>query len=117
MGFAANFRLDAAAREWMEARARGAGFDLAGVAGVPMNDEEDARFTEWIEAGYAGEMGWLTRADEDGRMVRGDLRRSLPWARSVVVCALNYNANAKRSVDAAGATQGWIARYAWSGVP
>jgi epoxyqueuosine reductase len=48
-------------------------------------------------------------------LLRGDLRRSMPWARSVMVCAMNYNAAAPRSVDAAARSQGWIARYAWSG--
>ncbi|MGI4831072.1 MAG: tRNA epoxyqueuosine(34) reductase QueG, partial [Janthinobacterium lividum] len=46
---------------------------------------------------------------------RGDLRRSVPWARSVLVCAVNYNAEAPRSIDPAAADAGWIARYAWSG--
>ena len=40
---------------------------------------------------------------------------AMPWARSVIVCALNYNAEAPRSIDPAPATAGWIARYAWSG--
>ena len=49
------------------------------------------------------------------QLLRGDLRRAMPWARSVVVCAVNYNADAPRSIDPAAATSGWIARYAWSG--
>jgi len=73
------------------------------------------RFAEWIAAGRSGEMEWLKRADESGEMLRGDLRRAMPWARSVVVCALNYNADAPLSIDAADAKAGWIARYAWSG--
>ena len=32
-------------------------------------------------------------------IIRGDLRRSMPWARSVIVCAVNYNAAAPRSID------------------
>jgi epoxyqueuosine reductase len=32
-----------------------------------------------------------------------------------VVCAMNYNAEAPRSIDAAGPGAGWIARYAWNG--
>jgi epoxyqueuosine reductase len=107
-------------REWVEEQARDAGFDLAGVASVPEPGSETAaeaerRFAEWIAAGHSGEMEWLKRADEAGEMLRGDLRRAMPWAQSVVVCALNYNADAPFSIDAADSKAGWIARYAWSG--
>jgi epoxyqueuosine reductase len=107
-------------REWVETQARAAGFDLAGVASVPESDSEAAgvarqRFAEWVAAGHSGEMEWLKRADAAGEMLRGDLLRAMPWARSVVVCALNYNADAPLSIEAADAKAGWIARYAWSG--
>lgn len=105
-------------REWIEARARRAGFDLAGVASVSAAEsagDASQRFADWVNAGYAGEMQWLKRTDDAGEFVRGDLRRSLPWARSVVVCAVNYNADAPRSIDPAPSGTGWIARYAWSG--
>ena len=102
-------------RIWIEATAREAGFDLAGLAPVPDAGEEDRRFAAWVAAGAAGEMDWLVRTAEDGQLVRGDLRRSLPWARSVLVCAVNYNTDAPRSIDPAPARTGWLARYAWSG--
>jgi epoxyqueuosine reductase len=107
-------------REWVEGRALAAGFDLAGIAAVPAVASADAaeidrRYVEWIQAGRAGEMDYLKREDAAGDLVRGDLRRSMPWARSVIVCALNYNAEAPRSTDPAPANAGWIARYAWSG--
>jgi epoxyqueuosine reductase len=107
-------------REWIERRAQAAGFDLSGVAAVPPAGsreagEADRRFAEWVAAGRAGEMEWLKRTNEAGDLVRGDLRRAMPWARSVVVCALNYNADAPRSTDPAPEGTGWIARYAWSG--
>ncbi len=112
--------LTRADREWIELRARAAGFDLAGVASVaepatPRASEDDRRYAEWVDAGFAGEMDYLKRTDEAGEYVRGDLRRSMPWARSVIVCAVNYNAAAPRSIDPADAKAGWIARYAWSG--
>ncbi|HSY34463.1 MAG TPA: tRNA epoxyqueuosine(34) reductase QueG [Acidobacteriaceae bacterium] len=112
--------LTRADREWIEQRARAAGFDLAGVAAVPEPasapaSEDDLRYAEWIDAGYAGEMDYLKRADDAGEYLRGDLHRSLPWARSVIVCAANYNAAAPKSIDPADAKAGWIARYAWSG--
>ena len=107
-------------RQWIEARARKAGFDVAGLASVPDPDSdgartEDQRFAAWVSAGAAGEMEWLKRTDADGAYVRGDVRRSIPWARSVLVCAVNYNAEAPRSTDPAPEGTGWIARYAWSG--
>ncbi len=66
-------------------------------------------------AGCAGEMEYLKRVDEHGGLVRGSLRRAMPWARSVIVFAVNYNADGPRSIDPAEAGAGWIARYAWSG--
>ena len=100
-------------RDWIEDRAHLAGFDLTGFAAV--TDDGSERFADWVRAGHAGEMDWLKRTDAAGEFVRGDLRRSLPWARSVLVCAMNYNPDAPRSIDPAPRTAGWIARYAWSG--
>jgi len=113
-------KLSQTEREWIEMRAQSAGFTLCGVAAVPNEASEDAakaeqRFAEWIEEGRAGEMEYLKRVDETGEFLRGGLRRAIPWARSVVVCAVNYNAEAPRSIDPAAADTGWIARYAWSG--
>ncbi|HEV2576326.1 MAG TPA: tRNA epoxyqueuosine(34) reductase QueG [Acidobacteriaceae bacterium] len=107
-------------REWISQRAHEAGFDLAGIAAVPeagtaANAQSSNRFAAWIASGHAGEMEWLKRTDSTGELVRGDLRRSIPWAHSVIVCAINYNPDAPRSTDAAPADAGWIARYAWSG--
>ena len=107
-------------REWIEQRARAVGFDSAGVTAVHEPDsasaaENDRRYAEWVDAGYAGEMDYLKRSDDSGEYLRGDVRRSMPWARSVIVCAMNYNAAAPRSIDPADAKSGWIARYAWSG--
>jgi epoxyqueuosine reductase len=107
-------------RSWLDARAREAGFDAAGVAEVrepcdPSAAQEAARFADWVDAGHAGEMEYLKRRDESGTLVRSALRVAMPWPRSVVVCALNYNADAPRSIDAAPPGTGWIARYAWSG--
>ena len=81
----------------------------------PATAREAARFSGWVEAGRAGEMEYLKRRDDAGTLVRSALQVAMPWARSVVVCALNYNAAAPRSIDAAPRDAGWIARYAWSG--
>jgi epoxyqueuosine reductase len=113
-------RLSGTEREWIENCARVEGFALYGVAPVPDDESAEAvqagqRFAEWVQAGHAGEMDYLKRADDAGEFLRGGLRRAIPWARSVVVCAVNYNAEAPRSIDPAAADAGWIARYAWSG--
>ena len=107
-------------RSWLESSARTAGFDASGVAGVgdpesPDAAQEATRFATWVEVGRAGEMEYLKRRDEAGTLVRGGLQVAIPWAQSVVVCALNYNAGAPFSIDAAPPGTGWIARYAWSG--
>jgi epoxyqueuosine reductase len=103
-------------RAWVEAEARAAGFDAVGIAPAGEPDAANAeRFAVWVDAGKAGEMEYLKRRDESGRLVRGALRIAIPWGRSVVVCALNYNADAPRSIDDAPPRAGWIGRYAWSG--
>jgi epoxyqueuosine reductase len=107
-------------RAWIEQRALAAGFDLSGIASVsapatPAAIEDDLRFAAWVDAGHAGEMDYLKRVDDTGDYLRGDLRRAMPWARSVIVCAVNYNTDAPRSIDPADPKAGWIARYAWSG--
>ena len=112
--------ITSADREWIEQSAKRLGFDLAGIASVFESEsaeavENDRRYAQWIDAGCAGEMEYLKRADAAGGYVRGDLRRALPWARSVIVCAANYNVDAPRSIDTADSKAGWIARYAWSG--
>ena len=90
-----------------------AGFDLAGVA--PANDAAELRhFPEWIAAGHAGEMKYLEARDDRGDLKRGALARVAPWARSVVVCAINYNTANPYSTEVNGRDRGWISRYAWS---
>ena len=97
-----------------------AGFDLAGMAPVPPPEteaaaEEAERFRSWVESGCAGEMEYLKRRDEAGRLLRSSPRIVFPWVRSVVVCAANYNSPSPHSVDPAPEDAGWIARYAWTG--
>lgn len=104
---------------WIEERALHAGFDIAAVAPVsePGSDSamrDAARFADWLDAGRAGEMEYLKRKDENGVLLRSGVRAAIPWARSVVVCAWNYNAPSPCSTDPVQGS-GWIARYAWSG--
>jgi len=92
--------------------AREAGFELAGVAPVRDFDELD-RFREWIAAGRAGEMKYMEARDQSGSLKRASLRSTLPWVRSVIVCAINYNTAQPYSTEVNDPQRGWIARYAW----
>ena len=109
-------------QQWLRERAIDAGFDTAGVAAVDSadstkeGDQIDAeRFAAWVAAGRAGEMEYLKRRDEQGVLLRSGVQVAMPWARSVIVCALDYNALGPLSIDPAPRDSGWIARYAWSG--
>jgi epoxyqueuosine reductase len=109
-------------RQWLRERAIEAGFDTAGVAAVDSADSNKAgdqtdaeRFAAWVAAGRAGEMEYLKRRDEQGVLLRSGVQVAMPWARSVIVCALDYNALGPLSIDPAPHDTGWIARYAWSG--
>jgi epoxyqueuosine reductase len=90
-----------------------AGFDLAGIAAAQQFPEL-AAFPEWIAAGRGGEMRYLEARDDAGRLKRASLRSAFPWARSVVVCAINYNTAHPYSTQSHARGEGWVARYAWS---
>jgi epoxyqueuosine reductase len=101
-------------RAWIVAQARALGFDLCGIA--PAADfPELARLPEWLARGYAGEMHYL----HDPR--RHSPQAAMPGARSLIVCALNYNtpfpystsASSAPSAVESSARRGWISRYAW----
>jgi epoxyqueuosine reductase len=93
--------------------AREAGFDLCGVAPV-RNFGELSVFPAWIAAGRHGEMKYMEARDEAGELKRAALARVAPWARSVLVCAINYNTAQPYSTQATDPSRGWISRYAWS---
>jgi epoxyqueuosine reductase len=93
--------------------AHDAGFELAGIA--PVRDFAELKhFPEWIEAGHAGEMKYMESRDEAGQLKRASLRSTAPWARSVIVCAINYNTARPYSTQIDDPERGWISRYAWS---
>ena len=114
--------------------ARNAGFDLCGIA--PVRDFAELRvFPAWIAAGKHGEMKYLAARNKNenknenehkndeaaGELQRASLAQVAPWARSVVVCALNYNTAHPYSTQPQPQMQtkqascrGWISRYAWS---
>jgi len=90
-----------------------AGFDLSGIA--PARDSPELhRFPEWIAAGHAGEMKYLESRNDSGDLKRASLANVAPWARSVIVCAINYNTDHPYSTQVHDSDHGWISRYAWS---
>ena len=91
-----------------------AGFERAGIAPVD-HAKELEYFPRWIAEGHAGEMKYLETRDEQGRLKRAAIANAAPWARSVIVCAMNYNTAQPYSTQAQDQTRGWISRYAWSG--
>ena len=97
----------------VKAAALGAGFELAGVASIA-SCEELEHYPEWIAKGYAGDMKYLETRDAEGRLKRASLQHVAPWARSVVVCAINYNTAEPYSTARSDPDRGWISRYAWS---
>jgi epoxyqueuosine reductase len=89
------------------------GFDLAGVA--PVRDYPELKhFPKWIAAGNAGEMKYLEARNEAGELKRASLSAAVPWAHSVIVCAINYNTAQPYSTEMNDPARGWISRYAWS---
>ena len=93
--------------------AREAGFDLCGIAPVRQFREIEA-FPAWIAAGRHGEMQYMEARNDAGELKRGSLARVAPWARSVIVCAINYNTDQPYSTASQDRSRGWISRYAWS---
>jgi epoxyqueuosine reductase len=92
--------------------AHDAGFELSGIA--QLGDHPDlGYFSEWIGAGHAGDMKYLESKDDSGHLKRASVTNTFPWARSVVVCAINYNTSPPYSVKEHKSNEGWISRYAW----
>src|SRR5438045_9780469 len=81
------FRITRVDSELVKRLAHDSGFELAGVApAIPL--EEAGYYHEWVTAGYAGEMGYLT----DRRAgLRNDPRHLLPSAKSVICAGKLYN--------------------------
>ena len=86
-----------------------AGFDRCGIAAAGRIPGADF-LAEWFARGYAGTMDYLAQHRDS----RGDVRAWLPWAKSVIVVALNY---AQPEPPAGGpigdAGCGRVAMYAW----
>jgi epoxyqueuosine reductase len=91
--------------------ARECGFELAGVARAEPLPER-AWYHEWVDAGYAGEMRYLTDRRAD---VRDDPRNLLALAKTVISVGKLYNTVGQvedlPNIDPQ--ERGWISRYAW----
>ena len=71
-----------------------------------------ARYHEWVAAGHAGAMGYLT----DRRAgVRDDPRNLLPSARSIICVGKLYQTPWPHTESSDDPERGWISRYAWGG--
>jgi epoxyqueuosine reductase len=81
-------------------------FERAGIARLERWPEL-ARVREWVERGYAGEMGWIERRLEE----RCDPTRLLAGARSAIVGALCYDRGGPDTAAREPGT-GRVARYA-----
>jgi epoxyqueuosine reductase len=93
--------------ETVKSRARQLGFDVCGIAPVD-SFPELAYLRDWLNAGYAGDMAWMSRSAER----RADVRQVIPNARSVIVTGTLYNTNRPYS-DEAPSDRARLSRYAW----
>ena len=85
------------------------GFELAGVArALPAKGRDHYR--AWVDAGFAGEMRYLT---DHRAAMRDDPRTLLPSARSVICVGKLYNTPQPYSTQFDAAELAWISRYAW----
>src|ERR1044071_8005974 len=92
----------------IKSKALDLGFDLCGIA--PASDHPELKFfREWLDRGYAGEMGDLNRSAER----RADVRHVIPSARTVIVTATLYNTDRPYSTESKDPRRAHIARYAW----
>ncbi len=94
--------------ERIETRAHELGFDLVGIAPADLAPHAQA-YADWIAAGYAGELAYMTRQPDR----RSDPRRVLPGAQSVIVVGLNYYTMELPDAIRRDPSRGLIARYAW----
>jgi epoxyqueuosine reductase len=90
-----------------------AGFSRAGIVSLAQPLPELDFFPQWIDRGAAGEMDYLKSRDEHGSLKRASVQRTFPWAKSAIVCALDYNTLHPYSVECTDPKRGWISRYAW----
>ena len=91
----------------IKAKALELGFDLCGVAAAD-SFPELAFLREWLDRGYAGEMGYMARSADR----RADVRAVVSGARSVIVTGTIYN-TVSPYASAPADDVALISRYAW----
>jgi len=96
-----------AASEWIKARARQAGFDLAGIAPLGPATTGPA-YERWLARGDQAGLAWMERNVE----LRLDPRGLLPGARSALVVGLRYAPLAGETDPPQGDLWPRVARYA-----
>src|SRR5262245_22672185 len=84
------------------------GFDLCGIARAERHPKLQ-RLAEWIDRGYAGDMGYLADSLDE----RLDPAGVLPTAKSIVCVACVYNTSEPYSTTAGERGHAAISRYAW----
>lgn len=72
------------------------GFDACGIARASALPEDASFFSEWLEKGCQGEMGYLERNFDK----RTNPQLLVPGCKSIVVVALNYYTDKKQPQDA-----------------
>jgi epoxyqueuosine reductase len=92
--------------EIIKSLARDAGFEIAGVTAALPLEHAFNRFQAWCEAGFAGEMNYLT--DHRGDF-RADPRHLLPTAQTIICLGKLYKTDTPATTNP---TRGRIARYA-----
>ncbi len=97
------------ASEWIVGKAASIGFDLCAITPAVRAPRAE-KFYRWLEAGYHGDMAWLSREPE--RRVDPALAR--PGAKSMVVVGLSYYVAEPDPVWWNDPLRGRIARYAWA---
>ncbi len=92
----------------IQERAHELGFELVGITPV-QESQTIQRYKQWIDNGYAGEMGYLERH----LPLKEDPRKLLQEAKSVICLAMNYYTLDTPTEIAQDPSRGQISRYAW----
>ncbi len=94
------------AAERIKRHGRTLGFASVGIARAEPMESEHEHLKEWLDRGYQASMGWMARTAEK----RGDPRKVLPGARSIIATAFNYFTPVAHAGEPG---TGKISRYAW----
>jgi epoxyqueuosine reductase len=87
--------------------ARELGFNVAGITSIEPLARDDAAYREWLEAGFAAGMGYMTRRPE----LHAHPSALVPYALSLITLAVDYYVDAPPFEHEH--RYGRVARYAW----